>query len=68
MIFVADRVRRQGAQWVGTWPTDGYRFNRSWAVENGRFVGLVLDEHNQAELTDARLHRWATLLLKELAV
>ena len=65
MIFLADQVRARGATLVGSWPIDGYRFNRSWAVEAGRFVGLVLDEHNQPELTDARLRGWAAILQKE---
>lgn len=68
MIFVADQVRKQGGRLVGAWPTEGYSFTRSWAIEDGRFVGLVLDEHNQAELTDTRLQRWAAILQKELAI
>ena len=65
MIFLADQVRACGATLVGAWPIDGYSFRYSWAVEEGHFVGLVLDEHNQPELTEPRLRRWAAILQKE---
>lgn len=59
LVFVADKLRTQGAMLVGTWSMDGYTFRASWAVENGRFLGLVLDEHNQPELTEPRIRAWA---------
>lgn len=65
MIFLADHVRACGGELIGAWPTDGYSFGRSWAIEDGQFVGLVLDEHNQPELTEPRLRRWAAILQKE---
>lgn len=65
MVFLADQVRACGAMLVGVWPTDGYSFRHSWAVEEGHFVGLVLDEHNQPELTEPRLRCWAAILQKE---
>ncbi|MBK8049237.1 MAG: flavodoxin [Anaerolineales bacterium] len=53
MFFVADYVRTAGAALLGAWPIDGYEFVNSWAVEDGQFLGLVLDEHSQADLTAA---------------
>lgn len=51
-----------GAQRVGYWSTEGYAFYTSRALEGSRFVGLVLDEDNQANLTDERIHRWVKCL------
>lgn len=62
MFFLANKVRSRGAQLVGRWSTDGYAFENSWAVEDGQFLGLVLDEHNQEELTPMRITLWATQL------
>lgn len=53
------KVRERGATVVGAWPTDGYDFDDSSAVVDGRFVGLVIDEENDADLTDDRVARWA---------
>jgi len=58
LFFVADRLRSRGAELVGQWPTAGYSFSGSWAEEGGRFLGLMLDEDNQPELTAGRLSAW----------
>jgi flavodoxin I len=65
LFFVADKLRHQGAMLVGSWPSEGYTFRSSWACEDDRFLGLVLDEHNQADLTEARLEAWAHQLWQE---
>ncbi len=43
---------------VGFTSTDGYEFEESTAVVDGQFVGLVLDEDNQSELTKDRIEAW----------
>lgn len=50
---------------VGFWPDDGYNYYFSLAQKDGVFVGLVLDDHNQAELTDKRISSWVKQLKKE---
>jgi len=52
--FFADR----GAKMVGEWPNEGYEFEHSEALVDGKFVGLALDMDNQANLTDERLKAW----------
>lgn len=47
-----------GAQFIGFTSTEGYEFDRSKAVLDDQFVGLVLDEDNQKELTEGRLADW----------
>lgn len=47
-----------GANFVGFTSTEGYNFTSSKAVLGDEFVGLVLDEDNQKELTDMRLQDW----------
>lgn len=68
VFFLADRLRNAGAELVGAWPCDGYDFRGSWAVEDGRFLGLVLDEVNQPELTPARLAHWVRILGTEFGI
>ena len=62
MFFLADKLRSCGAQLVGAWPSAGYSFTNSWALEDGRFLGLVLDEVNQPELTPARIAHWVPMV------
>lgn len=47
-----------GATIIGDWSTEGYEFNDSRAVMDGRFVGLVIDNSSQGLLTDTRIDAW----------
>jgi flavodoxin I len=48
----------KGAKVVGQWPTEGYEFEHSEAIVDGKFVGLALDLDNQSSLTEQRLTAW----------
>ena len=47
-----------GAQLVGRWPVAGYDFAASRAVDGEEFLGLALDQHHQAMLTESRIDTW----------
>lgn len=55
-----------GAEMVGAWPTEGYSFEHSAAVLDGRFVGLVIDQRTQGMHTEARLDAWVALVKPQL--
>jgi flavodoxin, long chain len=55
MGLIYDRIKDKGASFVGAWPTDGYNFEASKGVINGKFLGLAIDEDNQKNLTAERL-------------
>lgn len=63
MGIIYQFVTARGAKVVGTWSTDGYEFDSSEAVVDGKFVGLALDLDNQNDQTDERLNTW----LKQIA-
>lgn len=50
---------------VGQWPTKDYDFVESEAVKNKKFVGLIIDEDNQKDLTAQRVKDWVGMLKKE---
>jgi flavodoxin I len=62
-----ETLLRVGATIVGTWPTEGYRYRHSRAEVDGQFVGLVIDQENQPELTDDRIARWTRALIPVLS-
>ncbi|MCF8303248.1 MAG: flavodoxin [Bacteroidales bacterium] len=62
MATLREEFERSGAVIKGNWPIEGYEFNESRSIENGEFIGLVLDEDQQPELTDSRIHQWATVV------
>lgn len=43
---------------VGAVSTDGYTFDESDAVVDGKFVGLAIDEDNEYDETEGRLNAW----------
>jgi flavodoxin I len=51
---------------VGFTETEGYSFDDSEAVVEGRWVGLVLDEDNESDLTESRIASWIRRLKEEL--
>lgn len=51
-----------GATMIGDWSTEGYQFQHSAAVIDGRFVGLIIDQRSQPFLTDERLQNWLALV------
>lgn len=53
------------AELVGKWPTKGYDFTDSNAVEGDHFVGLALDLDQQDELTYERVQAWVKQIKKE---
>lgn len=58
MMDLYEFFTARGAIMVGGWDTEGYAFQASRAVLDGRFVGLVLDQHLQHLLTDQRIDHW----------
>jgi len=58
MGVLYDSLAKTGATMVGSWPTHGYNFENSKAKQGEKFVGLVLDEENQPEMTSSRIRTW----------
>ena len=67
MGWLNERVLKAGAQTIGAWPTDGYDFDESKAVnaDNSLFCGLAIDEDQQFELTDQRIQQWVDQIVSE---
>lgn len=58
-----DAVLEKGAEVVGFTDTKGYEFEGSTAVRDGQFVGLVLDQDNQAGKSEKRIAAWTSQIL-----
>ncbi|NDV96968.1 flavodoxin [Dysgonomonas sp. 521] len=57
-MYVMYKALKGKVEIVGSVSTDGYTFDESDAVVNGRFVGLALDEDNEYNETDKRIAAW----------
>jgi flavodoxin I len=70
LIHLYEFFLQRGAEIIGSWDTEGYSFEKSLSVVDGRFVGLILDQQAQPLLTDQRIDDWLAevtpLLLEKL--
>ena len=64
--LIHDAVAARGARVVGRWPTAGYEFAASQAVDGEYFLGLAIDQINQPLLTDERVDSWLAQIRPEL--
>lgn len=63
---IYDGLESSGAKIVGAVDTDGYTFDDSAAVKDGKFVGLALDDVNEDDKTDERIDAWVADIKGEL--
>lgn len=66
LFCLYEKLCALGAKPIGPWPVDDYTFEHSKSVIDGQFVGLILDQQNQALLTDARMKSWLDQISPEL--
>jgi len=66
--ILEEKISQNGGKTVGYWSTDGYDFNESRAIRNGKFCGLAIDEDNQSDLTDERIKAWIAQLKTEFSL
>lgn len=66
--MIYERIANSGAGFFGAWPAEGYSFEASRGMVNGKFLGLVIDEDNEPEKTDARIAAWTKQIKGELEI
>lgn len=58
MAKLYDAITARGVKAVGAVSTDGYSFDGSDAVRDGKFVGLALDAENESDKSEGRILAW----------
>ncbi len=58
-------IIKNGGKIIGLTSTDGYHFEECEAIVEGKFMGLVLDEENQDDMTPDRIYDWLEVIKKE---
>lgn len=61
-----EEISKKDAKIIGQTSAEGYEYDESRAEIDGNFVGLVIDEDNQSELSDERIDNWCSSINKEL--
>lgn len=66
MGIIYEDLKATGCRFCGSMPTDGYTFDHSKAVVNGKLVGLAIDDMGEDEKTDSQIDEWIkTLCINE---
>lgn len=65
--IIAKAAKSGGATIVGATSTDGFEYDASEAEEDGKFMGLALDEDNQSDQSQDRIAAWVSALKGEFA-
>lgn len=68
MKYIHDFAKSCGGEMVGNWPTDGYEYDESLAEAEGEFIGLVIDNDNQSNMTDARVAEWVEQVISQSGI
>ena len=66
MAELYNAAKNAGANIIGAVSTDGYTFDESEAVVDGKFVGRALDEVNEDDKTDERINAWVEEIKQNL--
>ncbi len=62
---IAKVLEPHGCKLLGFTSTDGYDFEESKSIRDEKFMGLVIDEESQPELTVERIATWVSQIKKE---
>jgi flavodoxin I len=63
--ILADIIENCGGKTIGHTKIKNYNFEASKAQRGDKFVGLPLDQENQARMTDSRINEWVEQIKKE---
>ena len=59
-------IKNKGCELIGRVSVEGYTYDSSEAIVDGQFVGLLIDEDNESNLTDQRVALWLEDLRKKI--
>ncbi|WP_198305628.1 flavodoxin [Arcobacter vandammei] len=64
--LIYEHLNKTGAKIIGFTSTEGYYHDASKAQIDDKFVGLIIDEDNQSELTKQRVTNWVDNIKSEI--
>jgi flavodoxin I len=66
--IIGKKLEERGAELVGFTDASDYEFDHSLGVEDGVFLGLALDDDNEAALSEERIADWVVQLLEDFRI
>ncbi|KAB0614148.1 flavodoxin FldA [Campylobacter hyointestinalis] len=66
MGIIYDKLTQKGANIIGQVSADGYSFDESRSLKDGKFVGLALDADNESDQTEERIKKWTESIKSQI--
>ncbi len=68
--YLYHHIKALGANMAGHWPNQGYEYEKSQALtpDGQYFVGLPLDDENEAEKSQDRIEGWCEQVIGEFSL
>lgn len=66
MFEIYNAAKEAGANIIGSVSTEGYNYEDSESVVDGKFVGLALDNDNEDDKTPERIENWIAAIQPSL--
>ncbi|MCC8146839.1 MAG: flavodoxin [Bacteroidales bacterium] len=67
MGILYEAIQDKGIKLIGQVSTEGYDYEDSKAVVDGKFVGLALDDDNESDKTNNRISAWVSEISQQLS-
>ncbi len=64
--IMAETIENAGGKIIGSTEVAGYSFENSKALRDGKFIGLLLDQDNQSQLSGKRIKDWVSSIKDKL--
>lgn len=65
IAVLAEVLEPHGSKLLGFTSTEGYEFDASKSIRDGKFMGLLIDEESQPDLTAERIVNWVAQIKEE---
>lgn len=53
-------------EFIGAYEPEGYSYDATETEQDGKLIGLCIDEANQSDLTEERIQKWVALIQPQL--
>lgn len=66
LAVIHDDLVNTGGEFIGAFVPEGFPDTDSRLLEDGKYLGLAIDDTNEGEKTESRVKAWVSLLKKEI--
>lgn len=66
LYLIKEGISSSGCSFIGEYVPEGYSYDCTRSEENGKLIGLCIDDVNQEDMTDERIETWVAKIKESL--